>query len=73
MDLNPKVPMALSNLVMECVSTRAQKRPADMDAMITRLELSKHILMKERNPAAAQPPVDQFPDQESRFGKFRST
>jgi eukaryotic-like serine/threonine-protein kinase len=71
-DLNPKVPLALSNVVMECVSTRPQKRPADMDAMITRLELSKHILMKERNPAAAPAPAEEFPDQESRFGKFRA-
>jgi len=66
------VPPALSNLVMECVSTRPQKRPADMDAMITRLELSKHILMKERNPAGAQTPAEEFPDQETRFGKFRA-
>jgi eukaryotic-like serine/threonine-protein kinase len=72
MDLNPKVPLALSNVVMECVSTRPQKRPADMDAMITRLELSKHILLKERNPASAQAPAEEFPDQESRFGKFRT-
>ena len=72
MDLNPRVPPALSNLVMECVSTRPQKRPADMDAMITRLELSKHILMKERNPAGAQTPAEEFPDQETRFGKFRA-
>ena len=46
MDLNPKVPLAVSNLVMECVSTRPQKRPADMDQFINRLELGKHILQK---------------------------
>ena len=49
-DLNPKCPPAISNLVMECVSTKPQKRPADMDAMITRLELGKHILQKQLNP-----------------------
>jgi len=38
-DLNPKVPGALSNLVMECISTKAQKRPAEMDQVITRLDL----------------------------------
>jgi eukaryotic-like serine/threonine-protein kinase len=52
-DLNPKVPPAISNLVMECVSTKPQKRPADMDAMITRLELGKHILQKQLNPTTA--------------------
>src|SRR5438552_3390099 len=46
-DLNPKVPPALSNLVIECISTKPTKRPADMDEVITRLELGKHILNKQ--------------------------
>lgn len=46
--LNPKVPPAVSNLVMDCIATRPAKRPADMDQLITRLELGKHILQKER-------------------------
>jgi eukaryotic-like serine/threonine-protein kinase len=50
-DLNPKVPAALSNLTIECISTRPQKRPADMDQVIMRLELAKHILEKQ-NPLA---------------------
>ena len=45
--LNPKVPTALSNLVMECVATNPRKRPGDMDAVLTRLELAKHVLSKE--------------------------
>ena len=50
--LNPKVPAALSNLVMESVSTNPKKRQADMDQVITRLELVKHILSKQaQNPA----------------------
>ncbi len=44
--LNPKVPLPLSNLVMDCISVRPQKRPADMDAVITRLELARHTLQK---------------------------
>lgn len=48
--LNPKVPTALSNLVMECVATVPRRRPADMDAVLTRLELAKHILNKEAPP-----------------------
>ena len=48
LDLNPKVPQAVSNLVMDCVSTKQQKRPADMDAVITRLELGLHVLKKEQ-------------------------
>ena len=46
-DLNPMVPQGLSNLVMECVSTRPAKRPADMDQIIMRLELIKHILIEQ--------------------------
>lgn len=49
-DLNPKVPLALSNLALECVSTRPAKRPVDMDAVITRLELAKHVLAKQDQP-----------------------
>jgi len=56
MDLNPKVPLALSNLVLECVATRPTKRPADMDEVITRLELGKHILQKQQ---AENPTVEQ--------------
>jgi serine/threonine-protein kinase len=47
-DLNPKIPPAVSNLVMECVSTKPSKRPADMDQFINRLELGKHILLKQQ-------------------------
>jgi serine/threonine-protein kinase len=45
--LNPRVPPALSNLVMECVSTSPRRRPADMDGVLQRLELAKHVLHKE--------------------------
>jgi hypothetical protein len=70
-DLNPRVPTALNNLIMECVSTRPQKRPADMDAMITRLELAKHILLKERNPNMLAEAAQQFPDEETRIPRVR--
>lgn len=70
-ELNTRIPPALSNLVMECVSTKPQKRPADMDAMITRLELSKHILLKERNPNHAAQTAGQFPDEETRVPRAR--
>jgi serine/threonine-protein kinase len=53
-DINSKVPTAVSNLVLECVSTRPSKRPPDMDAVIQRLELGKHILSKN-SPNQNQP------------------
>jgi len=54
-DLNPAVPTAISNLVMECISTRPQKRPSDMDDVITRIELGKHILNKQQVQQQQQP------------------
>ena len=55
MDLNPKVPQAVSNLVMECVSSTMKKRPIDMDAVINRLELGRHVLNKLANPDVSLP------------------
>ncbi len=49
-ELNPKCPLPVSNLILECVSTSVSKRPADMDAIIHRLELGKHVLAKSRDP-----------------------
>jgi serine/threonine protein kinase len=51
-DISPKVPTPLSNLIMEMIATKPQKRPADMDQVLTRLELVKHILIKQANPNA---------------------
>jgi serine/threonine-protein kinase len=52
-ELNPQVPPAISNLIVESIATRPQKRPNDMDDMITRIELGKHILNKQQ--AQGQP------------------
>jgi serine/threonine-protein kinase len=51
LDLNPKVPPQLSALVMEMVSSSMRKRPADMDAVISRLELIRHVLERQNKPA----------------------
>jgi serine/threonine-protein kinase len=56
MDLNPKVPLALSKLTMDAIATKPQNRPADMDEFITRLELAKHIMLKQSQPQAPAPP-----------------
>jgi serine/threonine-protein kinase len=49
-DCNKLVPETLSNLVMECVRTNPQKRPADMPELSRRLEIILHVMRKERNP-----------------------
>lgn len=61
-DLNPAVPQALANLIMESVSTRASRRPSDMDAVLQRLELAKHVLLKERGLVTG--PTEPFHDPE---------
>jgi len=65
--LNPKVPTALSNLIMESISTKPRKRPPDMEGVITRLELGKHVLMKQINPNMAMPAslADSFSDSDT--------
>ena len=49
-ELNPVCPVPVSNLVLECISTNPNKRPADMDTVIRRLELGRHVLSKRNNP-----------------------
>lgn len=46
-ELNPEVPEALSNLVMECVRTNPAKRPADFKEIVPRLEVMHHALSKK--------------------------
>ena len=52
LDLNPDISESLSTLIMECIATRPSKRPANMDAVIQRLEVAKYRLQKERDPSA---------------------
>jgi serine/threonine-protein kinase len=51
--LNPRVPEALSNLVMECVKTNPGKRPADLKEVGRRLEIMLHSLRKQAARATA--------------------
>jgi serine/threonine protein kinase len=55
-DINPRIPSPLSNLVMECIATKAQKRPAEMDQVITRLELAKHVMTRPTPPPTVADP-----------------
>lgn len=57
--LNPEIPAALSNLTMEMIASRKEKRPADMEVVTTRLELSKHVLLKKAAGPSEKPP---YPD-----------
>lgn len=52
-DRNKLVPETLSNLVMECVRTVPQKRPADMIELSRRLEIILHVMHKNRGEVGA--------------------
>ena len=52
-DRNKLVPETLSNLVMECVRTNPQKRPADMVELSRRLEIILHVMRRERGENGA--------------------
>ncbi len=45
-ELNPEVPLALSNLIMECCAPEREHRPADMREFISRIELVQHLLAR---------------------------
>jgi eukaryotic-like serine/threonine-protein kinase len=45
--LNPLLPEALSNFVMECTRTNPAKRPADMSEVIRRLEIIQHTVSRQ--------------------------
>ena len=67
-DLNPKVPTAISNLIVEMIATRVQKRPADMDSVINRLELGKHVLTKQTNGFTPDPEISNNLDDSNAAG-----
>lgn len=46
-EINHSVPEPLSNLVMECVRTRQEKRPQNMDELIRRLEIMHHVALRD--------------------------
>ena len=52
-DCNKLVPETLSNLVMECVRTNPQKRPADMVELSRRLEIILHVMRRDRGENGA--------------------
>ena len=65
--LNPLVPPSVSDMVMACVSTNPKKRPLDMDAMMTKLEIGKHLVIKAKNPNAIRMAASDLND-ESHLG-----
>ena len=42
--IKPKIPVGVSNLIMECVSKKPFDRPPDMPALISRIDLLIHMI-----------------------------
>ncbi len=53
-ELNPQVPLPLSNLIMACCAVSKDKRPRDMRDVLARLKVVRHLLTREREPEARQ-------------------
>ncbi len=47
-ELRPELPLPLSKLIMECCETNPEKRPRDMRAVISRVEMALHLLEKKQ-------------------------
>jgi len=47
-ELNPRTPMPLSRLVMDCIETRPSRRPSSMSDVTSRLALITHTLRKAK-------------------------
>jgi serine/threonine protein kinase len=51
-EVNPRVSEPLSQLVMDCVRTRPEKRPGEMGELARRLDVMHHAIVKTEGPAA---------------------
>ena len=52
-EVNPQVPLPMSNLVMECVRTNPAKRPQNMSELSRRLELMSLAAARNGTQAAS--------------------
>jgi serine/threonine-protein kinase len=43
-ELNPRIPLPLSRLILECCETGKERRPRDMREVLSRLEVVQHLL-----------------------------
>lgn len=62
-DLNPKIPVALSNLVMDCCKTDPRRRPADMDVVLQRLRAVRDLWRKQRDEARERITAERLTEQ----------
>ncbi len=56
-EINPKIPMPLSRVIVDCVQNRPSHRPADFSTVIPRLELALSVT-KSDSPLGRNPPSE---------------
>jgi serine/threonine-protein kinase len=54
-ELNPKVPVPLSRLILECCETSRERRPRDMRELLSRLEVVEHLLSRTEAQLQVRP------------------
>lgn len=64
-ELNDKIPLALSKLVMECCRDNPAERPADMTQLRGRLEAIKKLWRQQRQPGKAARKSPNAPTEDS--------
>lgn len=57
-ELNKRVPLSLSKLIMECCETSPEMRPPDMRKVASRLEVVQHLLDRREAPAVLRPTAE---------------
>lgn len=66
-DLNPDIPVPISDAIIQCVATAPQNRPQTMEDLIRKLELGRHVLHRPpEDRLAAQAEEDRLVN-DSRF------
>jgi serine/threonine-protein kinase len=52
-EINSQIPQPMSNLVMDCCRTNAQKRPGDVGELARRLDVMRYAMTRQMQPQAA--------------------
>jgi len=49
-ELNPRIPLPLSRLILECCDPVRERRPRDMQEVISRLQVMRHLVQRSEPP-----------------------
>lgn len=72
-ELNDKIPLSLSKLVMECCSENADDRPADMTQLLARLAVVQKLWKKHRENARLKWQAESQPSSEQSSERAEGT